>query len=57
VAKKSVPRSRPGPKREGVSVLVPKGYDELLGQLKDRIRSAQLRAAIAVNRELTELYW
>ncbi len=26
-------------------------------QLKERIRSAQLRAAQAVNRELIELYW
>ncbi len=37
--------------------LVPMGYQELLGQLKERIRSAQLRAAVAVNRELIELYW
>jgi hypothetical protein len=37
--------------------LLPKGYEELLGQIKERIRSAQLRAGLAVNRELTELYW
>jgi predicted nuclease of restriction endonuclease-like (RecB) superfamily len=37
--------------------LLPQGYAELLGQLKERIRSAQLRAAIAVNRELVLLYW
>ena len=35
------PTRRPG-KAEN---LIPKGYDELLLQLKERIRSAQLRAA------------
>ncbi len=33
------------------------GYDRFLGDLKDRIRSAQLRATLAVNRELVLLYW
>jgi predicted nuclease of restriction endonuclease-like (RecB) superfamily len=33
------------------------GYGELLDGLKARIRSAQLRAALAVNRELVMLYW
>jgi predicted nuclease of restriction endonuclease-like (RecB) superfamily len=37
--------------------LLPRGYDELLGQLKERIRSAQLRAGLAVNREMVLLYW
>ncbi|BAY59289.1 hypothetical protein NIES2135_61660 (plasmid) [Leptolyngbya boryana NIES-2135] len=32
-------------------------YDEFLSALKSRIRSAQLRAAIAVNKELVLLYW
>ena len=39
------------------NAFLPKGYEELLGQLKERIRSAQLRAGLAVNRELIELYW
>ena len=39
------------------NALLPKGYEELLCQLKERIRSAQLRAGLAVNRELIELYW
>jgi predicted nuclease of restriction endonuclease-like (RecB) superfamily len=34
-----------------------KGYDEFLKDLKDRIRSAQVKAALAVNRELVLLYW
>ncbi|HWE38502.1 MAG TPA: PDDEXK nuclease domain-containing protein [Isosphaeraceae bacterium] len=35
----------------------PEGYAALLGELKERIRSARLRAALAVNRELVLLYW
>lgn len=33
------------------------GYDTLLQQLKHRIHTAQVRAALAVNRELVMLYW
>lgn len=33
------------------------GYVEWLGELKGRIRSAQLRATVAVNAELVMLYW
>lgn len=36
---------------------VPAGYAELLDDLKARIRSAQVKAALAVNRELILLYW
>ena len=36
---------------------LPDDYSDLLHQLKDRIRSAQLRAGLAVNRELVLLYW
>lgn len=32
-------------------------YGQLLGALKERIRSARLRTAVAVNRALVELYW
>ncbi|MDX2272718.1 MAG: PDDEXK nuclease domain-containing protein [Cyanobacteriota bacterium] len=39
------------------SELVPMGYEELLRDLKDRIRTAQVRAALAVNRELVLLSW
>lgn len=35
----------------------PLDYAELLGLLKDRIRNARVRAALAVNRELILLYW
>ena len=33
------------------------GYYEFLQELKERIRSAQVRAALAVNQELVLLYW
>jgi predicted nuclease of restriction endonuclease-like (RecB) superfamily len=33
------------------------GYDEFLRELKERIRSAQIKAALSVNRELVLLYW
>jgi predicted nuclease of restriction endonuclease-like (RecB) superfamily len=36
---------------------LPAGYAELLEGLKDRIRHAQVRAAVAANRELVRLYW
>jgi predicted nuclease of restriction endonuclease-like (RecB) superfamily len=35
----------------------PKGYAELLAELRQRINGARLRAALAVNRELVLLYW
>jgi len=37
--------------------LPPSGYGELLESLKERIRGAQVRARVAVNRELIQLYW
>ncbi len=36
---------------------VPTGYGPLLAELKARIRTAQLRAATSVARELNQLYW
>ena len=38
-------------------VPAPEGYANWLGELKNRIHSAQQRAALAVNRELVLLYW
>jgi predicted nuclease of restriction endonuclease-like (RecB) superfamily len=37
--------------------LIPRDYGDFLHELKDRIRQAQLRAALSVNRELVLLYW
>jgi len=35
----------------------PEGYHEFIIPLKNRIRSAQVKAAVSVNRELVLLYW
>jgi len=35
----------------------PVGYGEMLEDLKVRIRAAQVKAALSVNRELIALYW
>jgi predicted nuclease of restriction endonuclease-like (RecB) superfamily len=36
---------------------LPNDYDEFLRALKERIRTAQIRATLSVNRELVLLYW
>src|SRR5438477_6505393 len=36
---------------------LPQGYAELLEDLKGRVRTAQLKAALSVNREMIQLYW
>ena len=36
---------------------LPDGYPEFIISLKDRIRTAQVKAAVSVNRELVLLYW
>ncbi|PSB27548.1 PDDEXK nuclease domain-containing protein [Chlorogloea sp. CCALA 695] len=36
---------------------IAEGYDDFLHDLKERIRNAQVRAVLAVNRELVLLYW
>jgi len=41
--------AKPGP--------LPEGYGNFVEELKGRIRSAQVRAAVSVNRELVLLYW
>ena len=38
-------------------LVIDRRYKKWVGELKERIRSAQVKAAIAVNRELLELYW
>jgi hypothetical protein len=36
---------------------LPADYPEFLAELKTRIAAARTRAALAVNSELTKLYW
>ena len=53
---KKKPQGRP-PTKKAKAELLPKGYEAFLGELKERIRTAQLRPSLAVNRELIPLYW
>lgn len=34
-----------------------KGYGELLKEIKAKVRSSQIKAVVAVNKELIQLYW
>ena len=52
MAKKSDPTKKPAKVTAKEADLVPKGYEKSLGELKERIRSAQLKAAVSVDREL-----
>ncbi|MGH9854968.1 MAG: PDDEXK nuclease domain-containing protein [Blastocatellia bacterium] len=45
------------PARSRSASALPAGYAELLRELKARIRAAQIRAAVSVNRETVWLYW
>jgi predicted nuclease of restriction endonuclease-like (RecB) superfamily len=40
-----------------MNIPLPADYDDLLKDIKARIRAAQTRAGLAVNRELILLYW
>ena len=42
---------------DGRNPLLPSGYEALLIELKERVRAAQIRAALSVNREMVLLYW
>src|SRR5579883_2538806 len=50
------PTDLPTP-RGGRIRFLPQGYGAFLKDLKDRIRSAQVKAGLAANRELVLLYW
>ncbi len=59
-AKESDPArpGRPSPaRREPAADDLPASYAALLNDLKGRIRTAQVKAVLAVNRELIGLYW
>ena len=47
------PSSTPSP----LLSATPEGYAEFLHSVKERVRSARTRAALAVNSELVLLYW
>jgi len=43
--------------RRQTEKMLPAGYADLLADLKQRIRTAQVKAALSANRELIRLYW
>jgi predicted nuclease of restriction endonuclease-like (RecB) superfamily len=53
--RKSGKQLQAGERNEGHGGIA--GYGALLTDLKERIRTAQVRAGLAVNRELIQLYW
>lgn len=57
-AKKPATKAAKGqtPSRRSTGLL-PDGYGELLEDLKVRVRAAQIKAVVAANRELIQLYW
>lgn len=55
MAKKKTAKSKDAPALQTSGL--PEGYGQFLEGLKDSIRTTQLKAAVAVNRELVGLYW
>jgi len=51
------PKDQVVPRRVGHLDDVPVGYADLLADIKQKIRTAQVRAARAANTELLQLYW
>jgi predicted nuclease of restriction endonuclease-like (RecB) superfamily len=54
---RSKPKKTAQVSEHGIEGKMPPVYDRFLQDLKERIRSAQIRAALTVNRELILLYW
>lgn len=44
-------------KKKKLNSLIPSNYAKTLKALKERIRTAQIKASLRVNEELLELYW
>ena len=57
MAKKRRIPAKKDPQPQSGPVALPEGCPALLHDLKERIRNAQIKAALAVNRELLALYW
>jgi predicted nuclease of restriction endonuclease-like (RecB) superfamily len=55
--KPTPPAKRPTGAQQPLRLPVPQGYDVFLKDLKERIRTAQIKAAVAVNAGLIQLYW
>lgn len=57
MAKKRSTPNKLTPAAHAGAVRLPDGYADFLVDLKERVRSAQLKASIAVNSQLIRLYW
>jgi len=57
MAKKRRIPAKKDPQPQSEPVALPEGYPALLHDIKERIRNAQIKAALAVNSELIALYW
>jgi predicted nuclease of restriction endonuclease-like (RecB) superfamily len=55
--KTNMPDKRPARRPAKAAPFTPEGYTTLLDEIKERVRTARLRAAVAVNQELVLLYW
>ncbi len=44
-------------KKKKLNSLIPSSYAKTLDALKERIRTAQVKASLSVNEKLLELYW
>ena len=49
-------RTSPSPMKKRTALPLPRNYPKVLGELKERIRTAQLKASLSLNRELIALY-
>lgn len=49
--------ARPAPESSRAARGLPTTYPKLLEEIKTRIRTAQIKASLSVNRELIQLYW
>ena len=49
-------RSKPAPSAKKPADVLPKGYQQLVAEIKERIRLAEVRAGFAVNRETVVMH-
>jgi hypothetical protein len=57
MAQRHLPRATRNASTPAVPRDSPRNYGQVLAAMKERIQAAQLRAGLAVNRELVWLYW
>jgi len=55
--KKAIPEENDKSVKRASGEVRTKGYQELLQAVKEKVRTSQVKAALAVNQELIQLYW